>query len=360
MARPDDQVMARIKVVGVGGGGCNAINRMIEAGMTGVEFLALNTDAQALGLSQAERVLQIGEDLTRGLGAGADPDVGKKAAEESRQDILKSLDGADMIFITAGMGGGTGTGGAPVVAEVAKERGALTVAVVTKPFGFEGRKRMRIAEQGIAAIREHVDTVIVIPNQRLLDVARKDTRLEDAFRMADDVLRQGVKGISDIIMVPGLINVDFADVKAIMVNAGSAMMGIGQASGENRAETAAREAISSPLLEETIQGARGVLFNITAGSDLTLAEVNEAAEVIYGATDIDDAQIIFGAVTDPALGDEIRITVLATGFDGTGRLEPVMEPIREDGSNSRPVMAPSTPVVENELDIPAFLRPRRS
>lgn len=371
MVRQDQHTVAKIKVVGVGGGGSNAINRMIEGGLSGVEFLCLNTDSQALSLSQAERNIQIGEDLTRGLGAGGNPETGKKAAEESRQDILKALDGADMIFITAGMGGGTGTGAAPVVAEVAKERGALTVAVVTKPFLFEGPRRLRVAEQGIARLKDHVDTVIVIPNSRLVEIAEKKTTVQDAFGMADDVLRQGVKGISDIITVPGLINVDFADVKAIMSNAGSAMMGIGVASGENRAQEAARAAIASPLLEETIHGARGVLFNITAGEDLTLAEVNEAAEVIYGATDLEDATIIMGAVIDPSLSDEIRITVLATGFDDrppaaaeaapTATQAPVSSaPVPVEAAAPRAAITAPVPVVENELDIPAFLRRQRS
>jgi cell division protein FtsZ len=351
--------MARIKVVGVGGGGCNAINRMVDSGMTGVEFLSMNTDAQALALSRAEKAIQIGEDLTRGLGAGGNPDTGKKAAEESRQDILKALDGADMIFITAGIGGGTGTGAAAVVAEVAKERGALTVAVVTKPFLFEGPRRLRVAEQGIARLRDHVDTVIIIPNARLLEVAEKRTTALDAFQMADNVLRQGVKGISDIITVPGLINVDFADVKAIMSNAGSAMMGIGVASGEDRAQNAARAAISSPLLEDSISGARGVLFNITGGLDLTMAEVNDAAEIIYAAADIEDAAIIMGVVTDPTLDDEIRITVLATGFDGRGGSHP--QAARSDMPEPRQaVVADGGPPTENDLDIPAFLRRNRA
>jgi cell division protein FtsZ len=364
MPQQAQQSLAKIKVVGVGGGGSNAVNRMIQSGVAGVDFLCMNTDVQALSLSQAERNMQIGEDLTRGLGAGGNPETGKKAAEESRQDILKALDGADMIFITAGMGGGTGTGAAPIVAEVAKERGALTVAVVTKPFAFEGPRRMRAAEQGINSLREHVDTVIVIPNARLVEVAGEDTTMQDAFAMADEVLRQGVKGISDIITIPGRINVDFADVKAIMSNAGSAMMGIGIASGENRAQEAARKAIASPLLEETISGARGVLFNIAAGEGLKLSEVNKAAEVIYAATDLDDAAIIMGTVIDPELTDEIRITVLATGFghvqgapsasmDGNGAVLEVPA-VRSINSSSDSLQ------VESNLEIPAFLRRQRS
>ncbi|HLN63736.1 MAG TPA: cell division protein FtsZ, partial [Symbiobacteriaceae bacterium] len=304
---------ANIKVIGVGGGGNNAVNRMITAGLRGVEFLAVNTDAQALKGALAPFKLQIGGKLTKGLGAGADPDVGNRAAEESREEIANALRGADMVFVTAGMGGGTGTGAAPIVAEVAKELGALTVGVVTKPFTFEGRKRQMQAEKGIAGLKGKVDTLITIPNDRLLQVVDKKTSLVDAFRLADDVLRQGVQGISDLIAVPGLINLDFADVRTIMADTGSALMGIGVSRGEGRATQAARDAISSPLLETSIEGAKGVLLNITGGADLGLLEVNEAAEIISQAAD-DDANIIFGAVVDERLEGKMSITVVATGF----------------------------------------------
>lgn len=336
---------AGIKVVGVGGGGNNAVNRMIKAGLQGVEFIGVNTDLQALHLCQAEGKLQIGAKLTKGLGAGANPEIGKKAAEESRDEIMSAIQNADMVFVTAGMGGGTGTGAAPVVAELAKQAGALTVGVVTRPFSFEGRKRADQAEKGIADLRSKVDTLIVIPNDRLLQVADKQTSITEAFRIADDVLRQGVQGISDLIAVPGLINLDFADVKAIMLDTGSALMGIGRASGEKRAAEAARMAISSPLLETSIEGAKGVLLNITGGNDLGLFEVNEAAEIIASAADR-EANIIFGAVIDETLGDEIRITVIATGFD------------------QKPSKKAELPEIElktfdtDELDIPAFLRRR--
>ncbi|KJS83847.1 MAG: cell division protein FtsZ [Peptococcaceae bacterium BICA1-8] len=310
----DIHQFAQIKVIGVGGGGSNAINRMIAAGLKGVEFIAVNTDAQALYLSQAEVKIQIGTKLTRGLGAGANPEIGKNAAEESRDELLKALKGADMVFVTAGMGGGTGTGAAPIVAEVAKEIGALTVGVVTKPFTFEGKKRSQQAQTGANNLKEKVDTLITIPNDRLLQVVDKNTSINEAFRIADDVLRQGVQGISDLIAVPGLINLDFADVKTIMHDTGSALMGIGTAKGENRAVTAARNAISSPLLETSIEGAKGVLLNITGGAGLSLFEVNEAAEIIADAAD-PEANIIFGAVIDENLQDEIRVTVIATGFD---------------------------------------------
>ncbi|MHB9145188.1 MAG: cell division protein FtsZ [Symbiobacteriia bacterium] len=338
-----DQVAA-IKVIGVGGGGNNAVNRMIQSGLRSVEFIAVNTDAQALTLSHAEHKLQIGGKLSRGLGAGANPDIGEQAAHESRELILQALSGADMIFITAGMGGGTGTGAAPIVAEVAKELGALTVGVVTKPFAFEGRKRLAQAERGIAALRDKVDTLITIPNDRLLQVIEKKTSIIEAFRMADDVLRQGVQGISDLIAVPGLINLDFADVKTIMCDAGSALMGIGVARGENRAVEAARMAISSPLLETTMDGAKGVLLNITGGADLGLSEVNDAAEIIAQAAD-PDANFIFGAVIDDNIIDEIRITVIATGFD-----QGVYRPGRRmDDLDLKPFAS-------DDLDIPAFLR----
>jgi len=335
---------AEIKVIGVGGGGSNAVNRMIDAGLQGVDFISMNTDAQALQLSKAEQRFQIGAKLTKGLGAGADPSIGRKAAEESKDELYNCLQGADMVFITAGMGGGTGTGAAPIVAEIAKEIGALTVGVVTRPFRFEGRKRAVQAEDGIQELKTKVDTLIVIPNDRLLEVADKQTPLSEAFRLADDVLRQGVQGISDLIAVPGLINLDFADVKTIMLDTGSALMGIGHASGERRAIEAANMAISSPLLETSIEGAKGVLLSITGGNDLALFEVNEAADHIQAAAD-PDANIIFGAVIDENCNDEIRITVIATGFDGeikqerrpTGELE--IKPFHHD-----------------DLDIPAFLR----
>jgi cell division protein FtsZ len=305
---------ARIKVVGVGGGGSNAVNRMIESGVSGVEFIVLNTDSQALEHSLAPVRLQIGDRLTKGLGVGGNPEVGCNAAEESRQDIKKLLEGADMVFITAGMGGGTGTGAAPVVAEIARELGALSIAVVTKPFSFEGPRRLRLADEGLAALKGRVDTSIVVPNDRLLSVAERHTKLTDAFRIADDVVRQGVQGVSDIITIPGLINVDFADVKAIMSNAGAASMGIGTATGDNRAARAAELAISSPLLETAIEGARGVLLNISASSELTLDEVYQAANVVHRASDDEDAFIIMGCVIDESLGEEVRVTVLATGI----------------------------------------------
>lgn len=337
---------AEIKVIGVGGGGNNAVNRMITAGLQGVEFLSVNTDAQALLLSQAPTKIQIGDKLTKGLGAGANPEVGEKAALESREDILAALKGADMVFITAGMGGGTGTGAAPIVAECAKEVGALAVGVVTKPFTFEGRRRMQQAERGIAKLKEKVDTLITIPNDRLLQVVEKRTSILDAFRIADDVLRQGVQGISDLIAVPGLINLDFADVKTIMMQTGSALMGIGVAKGEDRAADAAKAAISSPLLETSIEGAKGVLLNITGGLNLGLFEVNEAAEIIAQAAD-PEANIIFGAVIDERLQDEVRVTVIATGFDGRNPCGKGIENLE-----IKPFNVP-------DLDIPAFLRKNR-
>ena len=309
------ETLAKIKVVGVGGGGNNAVNRMITSGLQGVEFIAINCDAQALLLSKAQNRIQIGEKLTKGLGAGANPEIGQKAAEESREILIEQLRGADMVFVTAGMGGGTGTGAAPIVAECAREAGALTVGVVTKPFSFEGKRRMNQAEAGIVNLKDRVDTLITIPNDRLLQVIDRRTSMLDAFRIADDVLRQGVQGISDLISVPGLINADFADVKTIMSNAGSALMGIGTAKGENGAMAAAEAAIKSPLLEASIEGARGVLFNITGGKDLSLFDVTEASNIITEAVD-PDANIIFGAVIDEKLDDEIRVTVIATGFNG--------------------------------------------
>ena len=309
------ETLAKIKVVGVGGGGNNAVNRMIVAGLQGVDFISVNCDAQALLLSKAQNRIQIGEKLTKGLGAGANPEIGQKAAEESREIIIEQLRGADMVFVTAGMGGGTGTGAAPIVAECAREAGALTVGVVTKPFSFEGKRRMNQAEAGIVTLKERVDTLITIPNDRLLQVIDRRTSMIDAFRIADDVLRQGVQGISDLISVPGLINADFADVKTIMSNAGSALMGIGTATGDNGAVAAAEAAIKSPLLEASIEGARGVLFNITGGKDLSLFDVTEASNIITEAVD-PDANIIFGAVIDEKLDDEIRVTVIATDFNG--------------------------------------------
>lgn len=337
---------AKIKVIGVGGGGNNAVNRMISANLQGVDFVCVNTDLQCLTLSNAETKIQIGAKLTKGLGAGANPEIGKKAAEESREEIVKSLEGADMVFVTAGMGGGTGTGAAPIVAEVAKELGALTVGVVTRPFSFEGRKRASRAEIGIEELKQKVDTLIIIPNDRLMQVADKNTSISDAFRIADDVLRQGVQGISDLIAVPGLINLDFADVKTIMEDTGSALMGIGRASGDKRAAEAANMAISSPLLETSIDGAKGVLLNITGGNNLGLFEVNEVAEIISSAAD-QEANIIFGAVIDETLDDELRVTVIATGFDE----RPKAEKIDSGELNIKPFS-------EDDLDIPAFLRRR--
>ena len=306
--------LATIKVIGVGGGGSNAVNRMIENGVQGVEFIAVNTDAQALNLSKAETKLQIGEKLTRGLGAGANPEVGKKAAEESKEAIEEVLQGADMVFVTAGMGGGTGTGAAAVIAQISKELGALTVGVVTRPFLFEGRKRSVQAGSGVDSLKENVDTLIVIPNDRLLELVDKNTPMLEAFREADNVLRQGVQGISDLIAVPGLINVDFADVKTIMQDKGSALMGIGIATGESRAGEAAKKAISSPLLETSIDGAHGILMNISGGTNLSLFEVQEAAEIVTSAAD-QEVNVIFGSVINENLKDEIVVTVIATGFD---------------------------------------------
>jgi cell division protein FtsZ len=315
LVKPSNTTFAKIKVVGVGGGGGNAVNSMIKSNqIQGVEFITVNTDAQALLTSKAETKLQIGSNFTKGLGSGADPEVGKQAAEESREKIKDLLFDSDMVFITAGMGGGTGTGASPVIAEIAKETGALTVSVVTKPFTFEGVRRMQLAEEGIEILKDKVDTLIVIPNQRLMDVVDKKMTLLDSFQLADNVLGQGVQGISDLITVPGLINVDFADVKAIMIESGSALMGIGEASGENRAATAARMAISSPLLEVSIDGAKGILYNIIGGSDMTMSEVSDASAIIANAAD-PDANIIFGATVDDEMGGNIKISVIATGFD---------------------------------------------
>ncbi len=342
----EQQQFADIKVIGIGGGGNNAINRMIMAGLKGVEFIAVNTDAQALYLSKADKKIQIGEKLTKGLGAGANPEIGRKAAEESKDIMEEVLQGADMIFITAGMGGGTGTGAAPIVAEISKSLGILTVGVVTKPFTFEGKKRQANAEIGIADIKNNVDTLITIPNDRLLSIAEKKTSMIEAFKMADDVLRQGVQGISDLIAVPGLINLDFADVRTIMLDTGLAHMGIGKGSGEGRAVEAAKQAISSPLLETSIEGAKGVLLNITGGANLGLLEINEAAELISSVAD-PEANIIFGAVIDEKLQDEIIITVIATGFDKVK--EPSLD-IEEFEVCT---------FMDEDLDIPAFLRRNR-
>ncbi len=338
------ETLANIKVIGVGGGGNNAVNRMVAAGVKGVEFIAVNCDAQALLLSKAEKRIQIGEKLTKGLGAGANPEIGEKAAEESREEIMSLLKGADMVFVTAGMGGGTGTGAAPIVAECAREVGALTVGVVTKPFLFEGKRRMNQADSGIITLKDKVDTLITIPNDRLLQVIDRRTSMLDAFRIADDVLRQGVQGISDLISVPGHINADFADVKTIMSDAGSALMGIGTAKGEGGALAAAEAAIKSPLLEASIDGARGVLFNITGGKDLSLFDVTEASNIITGAVD-KDANIIFGAVIDESLEDEIRVTVIATGFEGKGPVQGgrVVTGRPSYNAPTRSISDPSTP-----------------
>lgn len=343
--------LAVIKVVGVGGGGTNAINRMIESGLKGVEFIAINTDAQQLAMSQADYKVHIGEKLTRGLGAGSNPEIGAQAAEESRDKIREVLQGADMVFITAGKGGGTGTGAAPIIAEIAKEEiGALTVGVVTRPFSFEGRRRAIQAEEGIKKLKEKVDTLIVIPNDNLLAVSDKKTKILDAFKMADDVLRQGVQGITDLITVPGLINLDFADVKAIMKDAGSALMGIGVASGDNRAVQAAELAITSPLLEESIDGAKGILLNISGGPDLGLYEVNEAAEIISKAAH-PDANIIFGAVIDESLGDQVKVTVIAAGFEKDKDTRIQLE--AEGRLPSKPSLADLEPP---SFDLPDFLK----
>ena len=353
--------VANIKVIGVGGGGGNAVNRMIANGVTGVEFWSINTDAQALTHSAAPRKLQIGQKLTRGLGAGGNPAIGQKAAEESRDEIANALEQADLVFITAGMGGGTGTGAAPIVAEVAKEMGALTVGVVTRPFGFEGRRRSNQAEQGVEGLQSRVDTMILIPNDKLLAVISEQTILQEAFRIADDVLRQGVQGISDIITIPGLVNVDFADVRAVMADAGSALMGIGIGSGKTRAREAANAAISSPLLESSVEGARGVVLNITGGSDLTLHEVNTAAETIYEVVD-PNANIIFGAVIDDRLQGEMRITVIATGFnknDSQPTPPTPGKPVAKTSQAAPPPPAPSGNDNKPGLDIPEFLQRRR-
>ncbi len=357
--------LAVIKVVGVGGGGTNAVNRMVDAGLKGVEFIAVNTDAQALQMCDADVKLNIGSHLTKGLGAGADPNIGAGAAAESRDDIKEALKGADLVFVTAGEGGGTGTGAAPVIAEIAKQEvGALTVGVVTRPFAFEGSQRAKQAEEGIHRLREQVDTLIVIPNERLLSTVERRTSILDAFRDADNVLRQGVQGITDLITTPGLINLDFADVRTIMHDAGSALMGIGSASGEQRAAESAKNAISSPLLEESVEGATGILLNITGGRELGLFEVNEAAEIVSSAAD-QNANIIFGAVIDETLGDEVRVTVIATGFDkgraATSRgidfnadRSERRRPRRDVGP--RDVAAASLEIGDDDIDVPDFLK----
>ncbi|MNM74929.1 MULTISPECIES: cell division protein FtsZ [Clostridium] len=353
---------ANIKVVGCGGGGSNAVNRMIVEGLRNVEFIAINTDKQALMLSHANQKIQVGEKLTKGLGAGANPEIGKKAAEESREEIEEAIKGADMVFITAGMGGGTGTGAAPVVAEIAKSLGILTVGVVTKPFPFEGRRRMKHAEMGIENLKEKVDTLVTIPNERLLSMVDKKTTLLESFKFADDVLRQGVQGISDLITIPGLVNLDFADVRAVMLDKGLAHMGVGTGTGDNRAQDAAKQAISSPLLETSIVGATGVLLNVTGGADLGLLEINEAAEIVQEAAD-PDANIIFGAVIDETLKDEIRITVIATGFEEEIRRIQKQEVKEEVAATT--MTREKEEVVESqafdpeEINIPTFLRNRR-
>jgi cell division protein FtsZ len=345
--------LAVIKVVGVGGGGSNAVTRMVEAGLRGCEFVAVNTDAQALLMVEADQKIHIGAAATRGLGAGANPEKGFEAAMESRDELKDALKGADMVFVTAGEGGGTGTGAAPVIAEIAQELRALTVGVVTRPFSFEGRRRGEQAQQGIDRLRDKVDTLIIIPNDRLLQVVEKRTSVVDAFRMADEILRQGVQGITDLITIPGLVNLDFADVRTIMTDAGSALMGIGEAQGENRAAEAARTAVSSPLLEASVTGATGILLNITGGPDLGLFEVNEAAEVVTGASDL-NANVIFGAVIDEALGDTVRVTVIATGFDKAYRRE------RREREEPRAVepAGEGFDVPSDVLEVPSFLRRR--
>ena len=341
---------ANIKVIGVGGGGNNAVNRMVDNQIKGVQFLAVNTENQVLELSKADVTIQIGEKVTKGLGAGANPQVGEEAAQESREEIIKALEGADMVFVTAGMGGGTGTGAAPIVAECAKEVGALTVGVVTKPFAFEGKRRRAAAEKGIEFLTQKVDTIIVIPNDKLLQVVDKKCTITDAFSKADDVLRQGIKGISDLIQIPGLINLDFADVKTIMTEQGEALMGIGVGEGENRAADAAKMAINSPLLETSIDGAKGILLNISGSSDLSIFEVNEAAEIISDAAD-PDANIIFGSVIDESLGDTVQITVVATGFNSSAKSVPEFG---KTTTTSRP--ASTTNSNSGIPDIPVFMK----
>lgn len=380
------EAFARIKVIGVGGAGQNAVNRMMEEGIQGVEFIAANSDAQALTLSRAPIRVRLGDKITRGLGAGGDPEIGRKAAEESSDELYGALKGADMVFVTAGMGGGTGTGAAPVVSQIAKECGALTIGVVTRPFTFEGGKRSQSAESGVTKMKEHAHTLISIPNDRLLQLADKKSSLQDAFRMADEVLHQGIQGISELITIPGLINLDFADVRAIMSEGGAALMAVGRGSGDDRAKTAAEQAISSQLLDITIDGARGVLFNVTGGPNMTLFEVNQAAAIIR-ETAHPDVNMIFGAVIDPNMGDEIRCTVIATGFERSGVTRRALERIPRANSNEKPLSAANTPfqarpaesvsvnaetrssaevksqpapsINNDDLDVPTFLRNRR-
>ncbi len=374
---------ARIKVIGVGGGGCNAVNRMIEEGLQGIEFITVNTDGQALLQSKAQKRVRIGDKVTRGLGAGGNPEIGEKSAEESAEELYEVLKGSDMVFVTAGLGGGTGTGAAPIVAQIAHEIGALTIGVVTRPFTFEGSKRQQSAERGIAKLKEQADTLIVIPNDRLLQIVDKKANLQDAFSMADDVLRQGIQGISELITIPGLINLDFADVRAIMSEGGAALMAVGRATGEDRARVAADMAISSQLLDVTINGARGILFNVTGGPNLTLYEVNQAAAIIK-ETAHPDVNLIFGAVIDPTMGEEVRITVIATGFDHSGQEGMTARPfLKPEATTDHVLVTHHTPVVQqivnepveklepvavdfqphtmntDDLDIPAFLRNRR-
>lgn len=364
LIRPQTPNFAKIRVMGIGGAGNNAVTSMISVNqIQGVEFVVLNTDAQALLMSQAATKIQIGENLTKGLGSGGNPEIGQKAAEESAEKIKDLIEGTDMVFLTAGFGGGTGTGATPIIAKIAKDSGALTVAVITKPFTFEGTRRMVAAEEGLENLKDKVDTLIVIPNQRILDVVDKKLSLIDAFRVADSVLGQGVQGISDLITLPGLVNVDFADVRTIMSDSGSALMGIGTGVGENRAQTAARAAIASPLLEVSIDGARGVLFNIIGGPDLTMSEVDEAAKLISESAD-PDANIIFGTTIDDSMHDQIRITVIATGFDeARQKLRDMVKPIEAAREDTAPVSTMPTEVISEEedkdvFDIPAFLRQR--
>ena len=373
------EAFARIKVIGVGGGGSNAVNRMIDEGIQGVEFVVANTDAQALMLTKANRRVRLGDKLTRGLGAGGDPEIGRKAAEESSDELYNVLKGSDMVFVTAGMGGGTGTGAAPVVAQIAKESGALTIGVVTRPFTFEGMRRMQSAESGISKFKEHADTLIAIPNDRLLQIADKRASLQDAFRLADDVLHQGIQGISELITIPGLINLDFADVRAIMSEGGAALMAVGTGTGDERAKAAAENAISSKLLDITIDGARGVLFNVTGGPSMTLFEVNQAAAIIR-ETAHPDVNMIFGAVIDPNMGDDLRITVIATGFERNAMPRRALErntrenrresaiPVRQmesvsvhaDVQSGESKSGSSQPLInKDDLDVPTFLRNRR-
>ncbi|MBI5465590.1 cell division protein FtsZ [Candidatus Gottesmanbacteria bacterium] len=362
LIKPEISRFAKIKVFGIGGGGCNALNSMMAVNqIQGVDFIGINCDAQALLTCQAPTKIQIGENITRGLGAGGNPDIGRQAAEESKEKIKELLTDSDMVFLTCGEGGGTGTGGTPIIAEIGKSLGALTVAVVTKPFVFEGTRRMVVAEEGVANLKEKVDTLIVIPNQRILEVVDKKMTLLEAFHVVDSVLGQGVQGISDLITMPGLINVDFADVRTIMTDAGSALMGIGTGVGENRAIMAARTAIASPLLEISIDGAKGVLFNITGGPDLTMSEVDEAAKLISGAVDA-DANIIFGATIDEQMVDQVKIAVIATGFDETRkRLREMVTPEEAGAPPPSPPLPPAdeVPPEQDEWDIPAFLRQGR-